>query len=111
MDRARHTPSVLRRSHVRGSILVIVMITILFTTFALVAFMEKAGNDLIVEQRYLETRRLRAEAYSALEVTLAVLEDFRDAGNGLHSPSEGWNDPLAFASYTPTEGRTVDIAF
>jgi hypothetical protein len=95
----------------RGSVLVIVMITLLFATFALVAFMEKAAVDLLVEQRDALTRRLRAEAYSALEVTLGVLVDFREAGNGLRSPSEGWNDPLAFASYTPADGRVVEITF
>jgi general secretion pathway protein K len=95
----------------RGSVLVIVMITLLFATFALIAFIEKATNDLLVEQREAETKRLRMEAYSALEVTLAVLEDFRQVGNGLHSPAEGWSDPLAFAGYTPTEGRTVEISF
>ena len=94
-----------------GSVLVIVMITLLFTAFALVAFIEKAGNDLLVEQHDAEARRLRMEAYSALEVTLGVLEDFRAADNGLHSPAEGWTDPLTFAGYTPTEGRTVEVAF
>ena len=96
---------------IRGSVLVIVMVTVLFAAIALVAFIEKASNDLLVEQRYAEARRLRLEAYSALEVTLAVLEDFREVDSGLHSPAEGWDDPLTFASYTPTEGRTVDIAF
>lgn len=95
----------------RASILVIVMITILFTVFALVAFMERASNDLLVEQREAEGRRLRMEAYSALEVTLAVLEDFRTADSGLHSPAEGWTDPLGFAGYTPTDGRTVEVSF
>jgi general secretion pathway protein K len=95
----------------RASVLVIVMITLLFTAFALVAFIEKAGNDLLVEQHDAEARRLRMEAYSALEVTLGVLEDFREAGNGLHSPAEGWSDPLTFAGYTPTEGRTIEITF
>jgi general secretion pathway protein K len=90
---------------------VIVMITLLFTAFALVAFIEKASNDLLVEHREQQARRLRMEAYSALEVTLAVLEDFRLALNGLRSPAEGWNDPLAFAGYTPTEDRTIDISF
>jgi len=94
-----------------ASVLVIVMITLLFTAFALVAFIEKAGNELIVEQHAAEASRLRMEAYSALEVTLAVLEDFREADNGLHSPAEGWNDPLTFAGYAPTEGRTVDVSF
>ncbi|HEX2854213.1 MAG TPA: hypothetical protein VHO24_13335 [Opitutaceae bacterium] len=95
----------------RGSVLVIVMITLIFTSFALVAFIDKASNDLLVESRVVEGKRLRAEAYSALETTLAVLEDFRQFGNGLHSPSEGWNDPLAFAEWVPTEGRTVTVSF
>jgi len=95
----------------RGSVLVIVIILLLFATFALIAFMERASNDLLVDQRDAITRRLRMEAYSALEVTLAVLNDFREANNGLRSPAEGWNDPLAFAGYTPSEDRTVEIAF
>ncbi len=94
-----------------ASVLVIVMITLLFAAFALVTFIEKASNDLLVEHREAQARRLRMEAYSALEVTLAVLEDFRLALNGLRSPAEGWHDPLAFAGYTPTEDRTVDISF
>jgi general secretion pathway protein K len=92
-------------------VLVIVMITLLFATFALVTFMEKASVDLLVDQREATTRRLRMEAYSALEMTLGVLNEFREVGNGLRSPAEGWSDPLAFAGYMPSEGRTVDVAF
>ena len=95
----------------RGSVLVIVMVTLLFTAFALIAFMEKASNDLLVEQRASQNRRLRIEAYSALETTLAVLEEFRTAGNGLHNPAEGWSDPLGFATYIPADDRTVEITF
>lgn len=95
----------------RASILVVVMVTILFATFALIAFMERASNDLLVDQREVLTRRLRLEAYSALETTLAVLERFREVNNGLRSPGEGWHDPLEFAGYAPAEGRVVRISF
>ena len=95
----------------RGSVLVIVMVTLLFATFALVTFMERASVDLLVDQRELLTKRLRQEAYSALEMTLGVLNEFREAGNGLRSPAEGWNDPLAFAGYVPADDRVVEIAF
>jgi general secretion pathway protein K len=95
----------------RASVLVIVMITLLFAAFALVTFIEKASNDLLVEHRVIQARNLRMEAYSSLEVTLATLEDFRLVLNGLRSPAEGWNDPLAFAGYMPTEDRTVEITF
>lgn len=95
----------------RGSVIVIVMVTLLFATYALVAFMEKASVDLLVEQREAVARRLRVEAYSALETTLAVLEQFREAGQGLHSPAEGWADPLTFAGYAPADGRKVEVTF
>ena len=107
--KARQTHSLPRGR--RASVLVIVMMSVLFATFALIAFMERASTDLLVDQREALTRRLRAEAYSALEVTLAVLNEFREVGNGLHSPAEGWADPLGFAGYVPSEGRVVQITF
>lgn len=110
--RAAPTQSGSPRSKIqRGSILLIVMVTLLFAAFALVVFVEKAGVDLLVETRDASARRLRREAFSALEVTLATLEDFRAANSGLHSAAEGWGDPLVWAGWSPTEGRTVEISF
>jgi hypothetical protein len=94
-----------------GSVILIVLVTLLFTSLALVVFIEKASSDLLVEARESNSTRLRVEAYSALETTLGVLEVFRAVGGALHSPSEGWADPLTFANYQPGEGRTVEVAF
>jgi general secretion pathway protein K len=96
---------------VRSSVIVLVLISMAFTAAALTAFIEKAGNDLLVETRQADAKRLRQEAFSALEVTLAVLEDFRQADSGLHSAAEGWSDPLGWAEWTPSEGRKVEVAF
>jgi general secretion pathway protein K len=87
------------------------MITLVFAVVALIAFMDKASNDLLVDHRDALNHRLRAEAYSALEATLSVLAQFQQVDSGLHSPAEGWDDPLTFAGYTPTEDRTVDVSF
>lgn len=95
----------------RGSIIVIILVTLVFTALALTVFMDKAGNDLIAESREANDRRLRQEAYSALHTTLAVLNQFASATRGLHSPAEGWNDPLGFAAYEPADGRTVEVLF
>ncbi len=93
----------------RGSVLLIVLVTLVFATSALLLFIEKASTDLLVPIREADASRLRVEAYSALETTLAVLEDFREVAEGLHSPAEGWGDPLGFAGYEPAEGRTVEV--
>lgn len=96
----------------RGSVLVIVLVTIVFATMALLAFVERAGDDLLVEARVADAARLRSEAYSALETTLAVLEDFRLTGGALRSPAEGWGDPLGWIGYVPAvDDRTVEVSF
>ena len=100
-----------RRAAERSSVIVLVLVSMLFTAAALTAFIEKAGNDLLVEVRQADAKRLRQEAFSALEVTLAVLEDFRQADNGLHSAAEGWSDPLGWAGWTPSESRKVEVSF
>ncbi len=82
----------------RGSVLIIVLVSLVFATAALVLFIEKAETDLLVPIREADAARLRLEAYSALETTLAVLEDFRIVSDGLHSPAEGWTDPLDVAA-------------
>ncbi len=112
-DLAPSLSSVVDRSQVilrrRGSVLLIVLVTLVFATSALLLFIEKASTDLIVPIREADASRLRLEAYSALETTLAVLEDFREVAEGLHSPAEGWSNPLEFAGYEPTEGVTVEV--
>ncbi len=95
----------------RSSVIVLVLVMLVFAAAAVTAFIEKAEVDLLVEIRHADAKRLRQEAFSALEVTLAVLEDFRQADTGLHSTAEGWGDPLAWAGWTPSEGRTVEVSF
>jgi len=94
-----------------GSILVIVLITLLFAAAALVMFMEKANNELAVEARVIVANRLRKDAYSAVEVTLATLVDFGIADSGLHSTAEGWGTPLDWAAWSPDPGNTVEVSF
>ena len=100
-----------RGSATRGSVLIIVLVTMLFASAALTLFLEKASTDLIAEARVITDTNLRTEAYSALETTVAVLVDFREVLGSLRSPSEGWGDPLGFAGYEPGPDREVSVAF
>jgi len=95
----------------RGSVLVVVLVTIMFAVTALLLFIERASTDLMVHVRDADRLNLRHEAYSALETTLAVLAEFRAVLGGLHSPAEGWTDPLAWGDYEPEEGREVTVSF
>lgn len=90
-----------------GSVILLVLMTLLLTAFALTKYLEKTAVDLLADAREARAGRLRVQAYSALETTLGVLQEFIAADGALHSPTEGWSNPLEFASYAPPEGLTV----
>jgi general secretion pathway protein K len=91
-----------------GSVILLVLMTLLLTAFALTKYLEKMSVDLLADAREARADRLRVQAYSALETVLAVLQEFRTVDGVLSSPAEGWGDPLDFAGYTPQEGLTVE---
>ena len=93
-----------------GSVILLVLMTLLLTAFALTKYLEKTTIDLLADARDVRAERLRVEAYSALETTLAVLQEFRTVDGGLYSPAEGWGAPLDFAGYVPPEGLAVEAA-
>ncbi len=97
----------LRRA--RGSVLLLVLVTVMLMAFLLAKFVQRAGTELLADARAGDQARLRREAYSALEVTLAVLADFRANDQGLHSPAQGWDQPLEYAGYTPAGRLTAAV--
>ena len=95
----------------RGSVILFVLITMFFAAMAIAKFVERASLEMLTEGRASDRERLRREAYSALEVTLAVLQEFSSVNNGLHSPAEGWSDPLEFAGYQPSGNCKAEVQF
>ena len=79
--------------------------------FITVAFIEDAKEQILYDAQFQSNEDLRAEAYSALEVTLAVLNVFHEIDEQLWGPAQGWGDPLEFADYTPPPNTTIEVAF
>jgi hypothetical protein len=95
----------------RGSVVVVVLITLLFASFLLTRLIESSSTDLLIAVRTADRNRLRADAHAALETTLAALMDFRTVDGGLYAPTQGWEDPLGYAGFTPREGVTFEVTF
>ncbi len=91
--------------------LVVVLVTLLFASLLLTRLIEAGSADLLLAMRQADRARLQADAHSALETTLAVLMDFRTVDGGLYASSQGWDDPLGYAGYTPREGVAVQVGF
>src|SRR5690349_11323677 len=95
----------------RGSVLVVVLVTLLFAALLLTRLIETSAPDLLVAMRQADRDRLRADAQAAMETTLAALMDFRTVDGGLYAPAQGWSDPLTYAAFVPREGVTLAVAF
>jgi hypothetical protein len=100
-----------QRGRQRGSVVVVVLIIIMFASMMLARMIELSSTDMVIAMRVADRDRLRLDARSALETTLAVLEDFRAVDRALYAPSQGWADPLTYANFVPREGVTFEITF
>jgi general secretion pathway protein K len=107
---ARRAPA-RRGRRTGGSVILLVLVILFFAALALTRFIEKASVELLAEVRAADQARLRSDAYSALEVTLAVLADFLVVDGGLFGQGQGWDRPFDHAQYTPREGTKVDVTF
>ena len=95
----------------RGSVLVVVLVTLAFAALLLTRMIETGAPDLLIAMRQADRERLRGDAYGALETTLAALMDFRTIDGGLYAPTQGWADILTYAGYEPREGVTLTVSF
>ncbi len=85
----------------RGSVIILVLVTVLLAGFLLASFLQRANGELLADARAMRQARLRREAYSALEVTRAVLADLQ-ARDGAHSgAAPDWKQPMDYADYHP----------
>lgn len=100
-----------QRTAVRGSVIVLVLVTLVFAAMVLTRLIESGSPDLLIAMRQADRNRLAADARAALETTLAVLMDFRVVDGALYAPEQGWADPLGYAGYQPRAGVTCEVAF
>ncbi len=95
----------------RGSVIVVVLVTLLLASLMLVKFMESSAVELTLATRQADQNRLRADAYAAVETVLAVMAEIQAVDEGLYAPEQGWGDPYAYAGEAPREGVTVTYEF
>ncbi len=101
------SPHKIRRRPAVALLLVLVMLAMLAAvTTQIVA---SATRQIAWEAQRGRDDILRANAFSALEVTLSVLAAFRQADGALYGPAQGWSDPLAVAGFSGTDGVEVSV--
>lgn len=96
----------------RGSVIVVVLVLITLASLLLGRFMEDNSLELSLVTREADKRRLRADAQSELELALAVIAEIRAIDlNKIHAPSQGFEDPHAYAGFPAREGLQVTFEY
>ena len=99
-----------RRSQ-QGSIIVMVLVFVVLLTFIVVAFLEEATSKIKYYGLFHNQDDLRTDAYSAMEVTLAVINQYREVEGALWGPAQGWDNPLASVDFIPAHATSVQVSF
>ena len=96
----------------RGSVIIVVLVLITLASLLLARFMEDNSLELAIATREADRRRLRADAQSELELALAVIAEIRSIDlNKIHAPSQGYDDPHAYAGFPPRDGLEVKFEY
>ncbi len=95
----------------RGSILLMVLVLIIVVSYVLTKFVERAQVEIQGEGYYVERTRLRLQAWSMLEVAVAVLADVKAIDNAIYAPAQGWGDPLDYSNIEVPSGMNVAFEF
>jgi hypothetical protein len=101
----------LKRQGTHGSIIVLVLVFIVLLTFIVVAFLEDATSKIKYYGLFHNRDDLRTDAYSALEISLAVINQYREVEGALWGPAQGWEDPLAKFGFQPRHAQQVRVSF
>ena len=89
----------------RGSILVFVLgLVVLLGTLCL-RLMEETVQELRHVSQFHKRDDLRLHAYSLLDITVGVLNEFRTLDNKSLKSGGGWGDPLGWSELSPPDPR------
>ena len=89
----------------RGSVLVFVLVLIVLISVLSMRLIEEGVRELNHLSQFHKRDDLRMHAYSALDVAVGVLNEFKLVEGKLYSPAQGWGDPMAYSGVSPIDER------
>jgi hypothetical protein len=92
-------------SQKRGSILIFVLVLIVLLSVIATRLMQETMQEMrYVSQQHFRDN-LRTHAYSVLDLSVGVLNEFKMIERTLHAPSQGWGNPLSYSEIEPFENN------
>lgn len=93
----------------KGGILIYILGVIALLSIVVTEFLMETAEAIRYRSQVTHRDDLEILAYSALEVTMAVLGEIKAKDKGLYSPLQDWKKPLEYAKFKIPTGYTVSI--
>ena len=87
----------------RGSVLVFILVLIVLISVLSMRLIEEGVREINHLSQFHRRDDLRLHAYSALDVAVGVLNEFKLVEGKLYSPAQGWGDPMAYSGVSPVD--------
>ena len=89
----------------RGAILVFVLGLVVLLGALCLRLMEETVQELRHVSQYHKRDDLRRHAYSLLDITVGVMQEFRQLDGNTLKTGGGWRDPLIWSNLSPLDSR------
>ena len=91
----------------RGSILVFILVVIVVISVLSLRLIEEGIREINHLSQFHRRDDLRMHAYSAMDVAVGVLNEFKLIEGKLYSPAQGWGDPMSYAGVAPLDESVI----
>ena len=93
----------------RGVVLLATLVFIFMLTVIVTIFIQETEERIRYRAQTVGDRDLRRIAYNYLEYSEAILAEFRTFDDKLASASQGWGDPIRYATF-PLDYQDLDVS-
>jgi len=98
-----------RRGRKAGSVLVFVLALVVLLSVLAMRLMEETIREMQHMSQFHRRDDLRIHAYSALEIAVGTLSEWKEVQRQLFASAQGWGNPIEYAEVEPPEGIQGEV--
>ena len=98
-----------KRQKKAGSVLVFILALVVLLSVLALRLMEETIREIQHMSQFHRRDDLRIHAYSALEIAVGTLSEWKEVKQKLFGSAQGWADPMEYAEVEPPEGISWDV--
>ncbi|MFP6901254.1 MAG: hypothetical protein VCA36_09945, partial [Opitutales bacterium] len=92
-----------------GSVLIFVLALVVLLSALALRLMEETVREMEHVSQFHRRDDLRIHAYSAFEIAVGALAEWKEIKKTLYAPAQGWGDPIDYSEIDAPEGVSWEV--